>query len=247
METREQYRACRELGFDLFQGFHFARPVTVSGNAVDPARAALLELLRRLRQGAELDRLEELLKQHASLGLNLLRLVNSVGMARSQRISTVRQSLVLIGRRRLERWLVMLLFAGSDPAGAASPLLQVAAMRGRLMELLAGRGGEGRDVGERAFLAGMLSLVDAVLGLSKLEVMDQLHVDEGIRLAVLERREALGRLLALAEAVERADFARVEEPLRELALDPGDLFQAGLDAAAWVGRLEAGAAAPTDA
>ena len=240
VESSEDFERCQRLGFELFQGFFFARPETVSGKNLDPAHSVILEILGKLRSGADLGNIEGAFKQHAALGVNLLRLVNSVALARGQEIATVRQALVLLGGRQLERWLMLLLFAGSDPNGVSSPLLRTAATRGRVMELICMSAGnaEGKEESDRAFLIGMLSLLDALLGAPLGDLLSRLHVDDGIRAALLEGAGQAGVLLDLAVHLERGGFAAVESLLQDLAVDPGTLLRAQLDAHIWVDALE---------
>lgn len=88
----------------------------------------------------------------------------------------------------------------------------------------------------------MLSLVDAVLQMSKPEVLERLNVDEEIRVAVIERERPLGRLLALSEALEQGDFSAVARDLEELGLAAESLLEAELQVSAWVRGLESGEA-----
>jgi len=85
---------------------------------------------------------------------------------------------VVLGRRQLQRWIQLLLYTVGDAASQNSPLLQLAASRGRLMELLAKaqRPGSG-DYHERAFMVGILSLLDALLGLPMTEILSQLSLN----------------------------------------------------------------------
>jgi EAL and modified HD-GYP domain-containing signal transduction protein len=240
VETREEYDRCRGLGFECFQGFYFARPVVISGTGLDPARSMLLRLLQQIRDQADTEVLCETIKRHASLGLNVLRLVNSTAVARSQKVSTVRDAVVLMGRGHLERWLNLLLFAGEDPTGLSSPLLQTAAKRGRLMELLL-RKSQWRDAPaiaeDRAFLVGMTSLLDALLGRPLPEIVRELNLDDEIRVAVLERGGPLGRLLQLAERLDELDFSAVAELVSDAGISPGQMTRAELEAFQWVQEL----------
>jgi len=80
------------MGFDLFQGFYFARPTVITGTRIDPARAALMNLLNLIRQDVDTDELCESIKVYPNIGVNVLRLVNSAAMTRSAKIGTVRDA-----------------------------------------------------------------------------------------------------------------------------------------------------------
>ncbi len=241
VETADEFERCLELGFELFQGYHFARPVTLRGRALDPARATVMELLRMLARQASLGELSDAFKRHTSLGLTLLRIVNSIEFARRQKIQHIEQALVLLGERRLRRWLSLLLFAGDQPSGVSSPLLQTAALRGRLLELIARRMGPplaSTDGQSRAFLTGMLSLADVVLGIPCAEVVGQLSLEEDIAGALVEGKGRLAQMLELAIALEGADFERAERLLPALGLSTHELRNAELEAMRWAAGLD---------
>ena len=71
-------------------------------------------------------------------------------------------------RRQLKRWLQILLYANTQKTGhALSPLVLLAATRGKMLELLTERVHPGRrKVAETAFTVGIMSLVDALFGMS---------------------------------------------------------------------------------
>lgn len=48
IETQEQFERCRQIGFDYFQGFHFARPEILEREKLDSNHFAMLQLLADL-------------------------------------------------------------------------------------------------------------------------------------------------------------------------------------------------------
>ena len=239
VETREQFERCRELGFDLFQGFYFARPTVITGTHMDPARAALMKLLNLIRKGVDTEDLCDSIKVFPNIGLNVLRLVNSAAMTCSTRIGTVREAVNFIGRRDLQRWFHVLLFAGDEKAGLCSPLLQTAAKRGRLMELLAHASLQSDGVAkeETAFLVGMTSMLDALLNQPLEEIIRELHLDEEVSLALLTHGGSLGALLQIAELLEAGDFSTVSELATECGISAERTARAELEAFRWVQEL----------
>lgn len=238
VETRDAFEWCRRLGFELVEGYCFAQSASRSGFAGDATRRVVFELVRRLREEDDLARIEQMLEQNPPLAARLLGLVNSVALARVERIDSIRRALVLLGDRQLERWLLMLLFAGCDASGASNLLLQTAAARGRLMERLVQQQ-EGEEAAkasgeaDRAFAAGLLSLIDVLLDAPAAEVLERLHVEAEIRSAVLEGTGRLGALLTLAVRLERGDFEAVRSSLDLLGLRPEGLLFVQCDAYRW--------------
>lgn len=241
VESAEQYAVCSELGFELFQGYYFARPVVLRQNKVDVAKLTMLQLMEQVMAETEISEIEETFKQNPGLTYNLLRLVNSVAIGLRVRIKTLRHALMVLGLEQLKRWITLALYANNDSSGAQSPLLQIAAMRGKLMELLVQSlpNPGGRELSDRAFMAGILSLIDVLFEVSMVELVEKLNLVDDVRAALLDRSGVLGRLLLLAGKLEQADFAGVNEHLGECGLTLDQLLAAQVETIAWSDRLSA--------
>lgn len=249
VEEVEEFDRCLALGFDLFQGYFFARPVVLEGVDLDATRATLVKLLQLITVDAPTDQIVETFKQDAKLGLNLLRLVNSAGRAARVELQTIEDAVRRLGLRQLARWVSILLYAQGEGADLESPLLTTAVHRGRLMELLAARSagrmgvGTGKAPGlaadstERAFLVGMLSLADALLGRPLPELVRELRLGPETSQALVDRQGPLGDLLSFAESIELADPAKFEERLEHWDLDLASLQKLDDDAYAWLHGL----------
>ncbi|MRR07297.1 MAG: EAL domain-containing protein [Deltaproteobacteria bacterium] len=241
VETIEQYHFCRDLGFDLFQGYYFARPAVLNKRKVDVSGVALLKLLELICKDAEITEIEEAFKHNPNLTYNLLRLVNSVVIGMKEKIRTLRHALVVLGLQQLKRWIQLALYASDKTGSAGNPLLESAATRGRLMEILVKEWGpEAQDHGysESAFMTGVLSLVDVLLGAPMEEILAQLNLAEEVRLALLERKGTLGSLLLLTEKLENLDFSEVSLLLNQHHCSRESLITAQLEAIDWTNSLD---------
>lgn len=201
VETAAQFRHCADLGYHLFQGYHFSRPEMVSGRRLSPSHAALLRLLAMLQQDADIRQIEDVFKQNPALSVNLLRLANSAAMGQRQPLRSVANAIIVLGRRQLQRWLLLLMLATADQGQAPRPaLLHLAATRGKLMELLMLQ--DHPTMADSAFVAGIVSVMDALLGQDMQQVVDALGLADDMRRALLQRSGPIGRLLVLVEALE---------------------------------------------
>ena len=239
VETEAQFLHCREIGLDLFQGYHFARPELLSAKRSARARGSMLRLLALIYSDAELPEIEEEFKRNPQLGYNLLRLVNSAAAGLPTKIASIKHGLVMLGRRQLQVWLQLLLYTGErTDRFVMSPLLQTAAMRGRLMESIAWHEDpSGEQYHDHAFMTGMLSLVDALLGFPRSQIIEQLNVADEVRDALLEGSGRLGRLLQLVELLESAQRHEVDRHLIALRLAKSDLLRLEWAALRWANQL----------
>ncbi|WP_374355429.1 EAL and HDOD domain-containing protein [Chitinimonas sp.] len=247
IDSPTQRDFCHDLGCDLFQGYFFARPTILSGRPVQPSAVMLLKLLGQVADDVDTIELEQTLKHAPDLTVLLLRLVNSVSYGLPRRISSVRTAINLLGRSQLHRWVQIMVFAQQSGGQTASdPLVQTAAVRGRLMEQLAMAlrpGDEG--FADRAFMVGMLSLIDALFAKPMLEIIGPLNLEESLQDALLHRRGWLGELLRLVEGTEFAD-ANITGTLLSAfpQLDLDQLNRMQIEAMTWAARLGREAAEP---
>ena len=238
VEHIEQANQCKELGFDLFQGYYYARPVVLTGKRPDTSKLALMTMLGLVLDDAETEKIEQVFKHDASLSYNLLRLVNSVAMGMRYKIGSIKQAIVVLGRQQLQRWLQLLLFVNQS-GDLQSPLLELAATRGKLMELLAvTQLPRDKDFHDRAFMVGIMSLLDTLLGMPLQEVVKQVNLAGDVEKALLEHSGPLGQMLRLVEKMEQNDFDAAVEILNEMKLSQGDLMQAQLDAMRWANEIK---------
>ena len=239
VEDHEQARRYMEMGFDLFQGYHFARPEMLSGKRSDPSKMVLIRLLSMMFEEADNDKIEEAFKEHADLTYNLMRMVNSVGAGLSTKVSSLKHGLLVLGRQPLRRWVQLLLYASSKGEITASPLMQLAATRGKLLELVAQQERPSDpDYADRAFMVGMLSLLDTLLGEPLPDILARMNLQEEVVAALLLHEGSLGELLTLCERIETGDIAAIQE---KLCVRPGltvdMLNKAQLEALGWANNI----------
>ncbi len=237
VETRADFESCLDLGFDYFQGFYFAQPAIIKGRKLSPSQLAVIELMALVTSDADNIEIERAVKRDATLGLNLLRLVNSAAIGSRYRIDSLSQAINVLGRRQLQRWLQIVLYAEPAKAGAGmTPLLMLATTRGRMLELLAQRLQPGqRGVADVAFTVGVMSLMDSLFGMDMQEILAQIPVIDEVADALLRRGGFFGELLHLAECIERMEEkeGQVAPALRRLALSTGDLVELEVAAFEW--------------
>ena len=233
VETVEQFDTCFSMGFDLFQGYFFARPVVLNKRRIDVSGIAMLKLLQQLSVEASLSEIEQTFKENPGLSYNLLRLVNSVALGMREKIKTLRHAIVILGMNHLRRWVQLSLFAGNDSRGVNHPLLELAAVRGIMMELLVVQKGLSSEHSEAAFMTGILSLLDILFEMEMGEIVQGLNLTDDVTNALLDRKGPLGCLLNLVERIEVTDFDAVRPLLSQCEITLDQLLTAQLEAFNW--------------
>ena len=236
VETKATFKKCLACGYDYFQGFFFAKPELVTGKKIDATSAAILRILLLLRKHPGLDELCNCFSEYGDVAANLLRFVNSDAQFRSQDISNVRDAIVWIGMRNIQEWLMLMLYArpemGMTPQ--SSPLFQNASHRAKFLEILARVvSGTDHDLPAKAFMVGLISRMDALVGAPLESILTESGADEDIREALLQRSGRLGLLLRLADAVEQDDQPMILEILKKLNISSTLLNRCVNDAYTW--------------
>ena len=176
VETREEYEACRAMGFDGFQGYFFAEPAVVSGRTAPTHRLGVLGQLVAPGRKASFEEIERVISQDAGLSHKLVRMAGSAFVGARQQVSSVRQALILLGTVAVRRWAMLLVLSGltdrpqhllNDRPGARPP---VRAAGGRAPS---GRSRSG--VHRRAVLGGRRAARQADAGAARRAAVRQPH------------------------------------------------------------------------
>jgi len=239
VETQARFELCHGLGFDLFQGYFFAKPITLTGKTLTPAVLALVRLTYLLTADADIELLEEELKQAPDLVMRLLRLANSVAFNPSLRqITTLHDAVMVMGRIELRRMVQVMLFSKNARLGPNNdPLVQLAASRGRMMEGLAKSLGW-HGMKDNAFFVGMLSLADALFGLPIEDIVEMFHLDDPTRDALCGHAGRLGQMLQLIKMTEVHGAGAVWDMAATLGTISADQFnRVQIEALEWAGAL----------
>ena len=227
-------RACVQAGFDWFSGDYPLLPCA-DGVEEGPSRRRLLALLALLARDADSRELEQLLKQDTVLSYHLLKLVNSAAFAVSTQITSFAQAIALLGRRQMQRWLQLLLYARVEAEGPRNPLLPLAALRAAQLEMLCKTDGGERDEQDLAFMTGAFSLLEPLLGMHMAQIVDDLRLPQYVEDALLRREGLLGARLRLVEAGQVPGL----DALALAGVDPASWWRSQLHAFHWaiqVGR-----------
>ncbi|HEX6053384.1 MAG TPA: EAL domain-containing protein [Gemmatimonadaceae bacterium] len=233
VETGAMRAMCAGLGYELFQGYYFARPEVVRDRTLVSDELAIIQAMAVLRDARSSDAdAEAAFGTDVGLSYRLLRMVNSA--ARGGRgIESIRHAIQLGGREELGKWLALLLVSSMAARGSASrELLHLAVQRARLCELLAIPVTRGRDA-NACFLVGLFSLLDAISGLPMVDLLDAVGLAPAVRSALMERTGPYAMPLSIAEAYERGDWSSVMREASSAGLDASVVGALYVQSLAW--------------
>lgn len=207
IEDEAEHERYFTAGFDLFQGYFFARPSPIYGRKMHPSGLQLIRLMSELSRVERemfglhwhLDRLVQIISEDPHLAVKLLKIANSTFYRSHAKISSIRQVILRFGISHLKKWVVLFGLLEFNAIEHARLVL----IRANVCErLVRARHYPGCDY-SRAYLVGLLSGVDLLYDVDPQQFILQLQIDDSIRNAVLSRRGELGRVIGDVLETER--------------------------------------------
>jgi c-di-GMP-related signal transduction protein len=238
VESYSEFEWARRIGYDLFQGYFFARPAVVRGQQISVVKTTCLQLLREM-QKADLDfgLLRDLIRQDTSLTYQLLRHVNSALFARGGKILSITRGLALLGEEHIRRWVCLATLTALG-TNKPSELLKLSLVRAHFGERLAQLAHIGSP--NDAFLLGMFSLLDALIDQPLDEALRSVDLGEEITGALLGigRDEVfLRRLYQLIGSYEQGNWDEVETLSQGWGISTAAIGKAYIDSTVWAEQV----------
>ena len=235
LETQAEFETARKMGYKLFQGYFFARPVVLRSKQIPGYKMNYLRILNAVhRPDLEFAELERLIRQEVSVAYKLLHYANSALFAQRTHIDSIKRALVILGEQELRKWtsIVLLMHLAHDRPDA---LVMCALIRAAFCEALAPLSGVGGRKPE-LFLMGMFSLLDAMTGFPLQNALRQIHLAPDLQATLLGKQPScfpLGDIYRLVKAYEQGDWNQVVDHAHRLRAEPDEIRDAYLRAVNW--------------
>ena len=225
VEDLETFNVLRQQDFSLFQGFFFSKPEVIPGKKLTAVETTKFQILSELaKPELEPNRLAEILQSDPSLTYRLFRYINSAGMGLSQKVTSAKRAIDMMGMLQIKQWLRSVIIADLNPSPKAGELAYLAVHRARFLESICSYSNVNVCMPDTLFMTGLFSLLDAMLGMDMKKILKLLPLEESVEEALLGRGDLHG-LLRLATSYERGAWGETSGRLEKLGLDS---FQAEL-------------------
>jgi c-di-GMP-related signal transduction protein len=219
VETNEEFQMAMDMGFCYFQGYFFSKPEMMQSKALSPAQMTLAELLYETsKSDMDLNKITEVFQRDVHLSYKLLRYSNSAVFKRRAEIETIKQALVVLGQAELKKFL-SLLFTAQISSDKPAELMRMSMTRARFAEGLAKI--HGKVDTAKAFLTGLMSLMDAILDEPIESVMSKLPLAKEIKDALIDKTGVLAEYIKLIQFYETAQWQEANQAITALQL-PND-------------------------
>ncbi|WP_438865480.1 EAL and HDOD domain-containing protein [Neptunicella sp.] len=218
VETHEEFNLYNNLGFNLFQGYFFAKPEVIKQKNLPTSKLALVELMKESANSSfSFDRVNAILERDVGLAYMLLRFINNPTVNKRYEITSLRHALNYMGEVELKKFISILALA---KLGDEKPmeLLHMSLVRAKFCELIS-HARKDVDNPPKGFLVGLFSLLDALLSQNLNDVVNKLPIDLEIKQALMGEKGRLADYLSVAKAFESANWLNLIRLSKELAVD----------------------------
>jgi len=205
VETENDFREGCHLGYEIFQGYFFGKPVIKTGKQFSPSQIQGMRVLQAVfKTPCNYDELSSIISSDMSLSYKMLKMVNSPFFGFQKEITSIRHSITLMGHAGMKRF-VSLLVVSNSSGSKSTELATIGLTRARTAELMAPYAGLEEEKGS-LFLTGLFSLLDAVLECSMEELLAELPIAADIKDALKGVPNKLRKVLDAIVAYEKADW-----------------------------------------
>lgn len=228
IETEEEYKRAKEMGFDLFQGYFFKKPSIIGqSNNKKSIKLNYVNILSELaKPEPSYDTISEIIETDVNLAYRLLRVIRN---NRSEgNFYSIRKSLVYMGFREIERWINILMLqdlATNKPM----ELTRLSLIRSRFGASLA-KNSKLQARYNEIYAMLLFSTLDALLDLPMREALDGILLSQDIREALTYNSGDLNPMLDLVFAYEKGNWNKVKILTDELGIGEEEVYKEYLDA-----------------
>ena len=233
IESADEFAHAKSLGYGLFQGYFFERPAMIGAKEIGTLHSSMVQMVQRLSQPEpDFKAIAAIVERDVELSYKLLRIANSAYYRSSMPpVSSIRQALAQLGVIELRRWSHLLLVKGLMSPDNAE-LVKASLIRARMLSLCAQD--KSRGIGEQeAFLTGLFSSIDRLLGEPMAKVLSRLPLTDTVKAALLGEPGPLRDALDAVLAFERADWDSSNTLLNLAGMPRGALTPIYLEAVNW--------------
>ncbi|UZP68001.1 HDOD domain-containing protein [Desulfovibrio mangrovi] len=233
VEDRDTFLKCHKMGFDLFQGFFFARPEIMRGKKLSASQAVKMRLLAKLAdEDFLISEVSEILRSDVSLVYKFMRYLNSVHFALPTKIKSVEHGITLLGSQKLKQWLCVTVLSDLESTPMSRHIVAQSAERGKFLELLGKDARTSVDVNS-LFLLGLLSLIETLLSISLDSLLQDMPIDEAMVAALKGEESVYLPWMRLVSHYERAEWDEALHDMTILGLEEAQVVSAYEQSLLW--------------
>lgn len=206
VETHQEFKQAKAMGFKLFQGYFFSKPEVISNKGLAANQISNLKLLNEIsKHDPALDVIEGMIKNDVAISFKLLTFINSAYFSRPIAIDTIKDAITFLGTQELKKFISVVVVAGINP-DKPNELIRFSLIKARMCEQCA-HIIRTRFTPEELFTVGLFSTMDAILNMPMKDILQKIALSEKIKSALLGKDRIFNQLNDLITNFEQGQWA----------------------------------------
>ena len=232
VDTQDSFSIYKDLGFDYFQGYFFAKPESVSDKNLPTSKLTLIELMSASSSVSfDIESINSVVEHDVGLSYMLLRFINNPTINKRYKITSLRHALNYMGEVEIKKFIALLALANLSD-NKPLELIHLSLVRAKFCDLL----GSEKAIGTNppiAFLVGLFSMLDALLDQKMELLVEKLPLVDEVKEALCGGQNNLSMYLNLVKAFESGNWLKVIRISKILEIDQKLLHSLFNEAILW--------------
>ena len=232
VENENMHHLALKLNYKLFQGFYYAKPIVHKGNYISINVKSCLEIIKKLNtpkftQSGErfidLLKISKYIERDPVLAFKVLRIANSIRANIYIKID-IQRAVSLLGYKKLNRWLKILLFQevktrGKNRDRLNKEVIRTIIIRTSFVENIILETPLLKEYQGEMILTSMIDMFDILFDMTMKEIVESLDLSGDISDALLNEKGLLYKLLHLLRSYEAGNWEEVGVMCQMLGID----------------------------
>jgi len=232
VETREEFKEAAHLGYELFQGYFFCKPMMIKSKEIASLNIHLIEILKELqKKHPDFSQITQIIERDLGLTYKLLKMANSIYYGAKCEITDLHHAVVRLGIQEMKRWISILLIKDFEN-NENRELIKVCLLRGKMLSLLAEE--MNRSMAETDFFfTGIFSSIDVIMDQEMKTIISDLALSNDVKNALLGKKGLLRDCLDAVLLYEKLEFEEALVKLSAMGVDLGRFTELYIEALLW--------------
>jgi EAL and modified HD-GYP domain-containing signal transduction protein len=236
VETQSEFGIAKDLGFDLFQGYFFAKPAMHKNTTMSPLASNCIRLIQLVfEREIDIDEVAKVIESDVALSYKLLRIVNSVEFSFVSEIKSIRHGVVALGTERLKK-LVSILSLTNINKDKPDELIKLTLIRAKMLESVSQIFEHNFD-SNHLFLVGLFSTLDAIMDKPLDVALSEIKLPKEVSDALIHTEGPYYAMLKIVKMYEGMMIGQLDRTCKELGIDTKDVTKAYMNALNWYKQM----------
>ena len=233
IEDQDTYIKAKKMGFQLFQGYFFSRPVIIAGLRSQKTDITIYQhLLSELRsEEPSFHKLTNIIEKDVNMAYRVVK----VGGNSQYKNNSIMSILTRMGLIELERWFSVLMLQDIS-FKKPEEIVRLSLVRSKFGELIS-QNSNLKNRRHEISLMCLFSVLDAMLDMPMSEALEDLEVGDDIKDVLINKKGILSPIYDIINYYETGDGVPLWQSCEKLEIDSSEIFRLYIESIEWSDRI----------